>query len=359
MLLLAGGEGRISNSMHIVLVDDSVPFDGATPANSPLGGAEKAFVHLASALARRGHQVSAVNRCLVAEEIDGVSWLPWDAPRPSYADILIAYRKPELLESLEVASHRILWVGGHAAQRLDEPAAHGLLMRFFPILAFVGDEQVGGWRSPKDMVARIVSPAVGDVYRTAAPMEPADPPRAIATTHPAHLRQLVRLWQSRIHPACEQAELVLYSALLAKGARGEEISEKYRPILEEVQSAEADGIRIAAPLPDEGMVEAFRKARVHLYPGAAHEMLCSSLMESQAVGVPAVAFDAGGVRDRIENGQTGYVVPDEEAFANLAVRFLSDEDWFWNVSRDALTYQRRRGWDDVALEFEALWRLRG
>ncbi len=359
------------NTMRIVLIDDSVPFDGATPTLRPLGGAERAFVYLAAALARRGHQVSAINRCDEAAVIDGVSWQPWAAERPDYADVLIAYRKAELLNGVTVASHRILWTT-EAAHHLDDPPAAGWVQRFFPILAFVGEAQVGHWRAPKGMIARIVPPAPGPLSCAGAAVMPDEPPRAVVTSHPARLGGLIRLWQTKIRPACPAAELVLYSALLSKGAHGKDgqgkdgqgdaVPADIRPVLDEVLdevlAAEADGVRIAAPLADDGMVEAFRTARVHLYPANAREMMCLSLMESQAVGIPAVAFDAGGARDRIENGQTGYVVPDEDAFASLAVRFLTDEDMFWNASHEAAASQRRRSWDDVALEFEALWRLR-
>lgn len=343
-------------AMHIVLVDDSIAFDGMTPGTRPLGGAEKAFVHLATALSRRGHHVTAVNRCREACEIDGVMWAPWEGERPSHADVLIAYRRPELLTEIEIAPRRVLWMLD-PAQKLEVPPAHDLLMRFLPSLAFVSSRQVEGWGSPRGIVARIIAPAVASVYLSAEALNPGDPPQAVVTAHPQQLQRLVSLWRSSIAPSCPNAELVVYSALMARAARGVAIDETYRPIFEKLQQAESDGVRIAAPLADDGMVEAYRHARVHLYPGSGHEMLCSTLMESQAVGIPAVAFDRGAVAERIENGQTGYVVPDEEAFCNLAVRFLSDEDLFWTTSQDTVTYQRRRCWDDVALEFEALWRL--
>lgn len=49
--------------MHIVFVDDSLPFDGHIPASQPPGGAEKAFASLPGALAPRGHHVQVFNRC--------------------------------------------------------------------------------------------------------------------------------------------------------------------------------------------------------------------------------------------------------------------------------------------------------
>lgn len=58
-------------SMHITLVDDSIPFDGFTASARALGGAEKAFACLPGALARRGHMVAVFNRCRWSMFIEG------------------------------------------------------------------------------------------------------------------------------------------------------------------------------------------------------------------------------------------------------------------------------------------------
>ncbi len=84
--------------MDVLLIDDSVPFDGYTPASQPLGGIEKNFASLPSALARAGHDVRVLNRCTFAVTAENVQWLPWIGPHPTDCDVLIAYRKPALLD---------------------------------------------------------------------------------------------------------------------------------------------------------------------------------------------------------------------------------------------------------------------
>jgi glycosyltransferase involved in cell wall biosynthesis len=103
------------------------------------------------------------------------------------------------------------------------------------------------------------------------------------------------------------------------------------------------------------MAELYRSARVHLYPGHPDDMVCWTLMESQACGLPAVARPLGAVRERLLDGQTGQVVPDDEAFANVAIRLLSDDDMFWSMNRDVRLLQRDRSWDVVAAEFDTLF----
>src|SRR6516165_6680572 len=57
---------------RVVMADDGIAFDGAMAETAPLGGAETAFVALAEALAVRGHQVEARNRCSTAVVYKGV-----------------------------------------------------------------------------------------------------------------------------------------------------------------------------------------------------------------------------------------------------------------------------------------------
>jgi glycosyltransferase involved in cell wall biosynthesis len=74
------------------------------------------------------------------------------------------------------------------------------------------------------------------------------------------------------------------------------------------------------------------------------------------MGVPAVVCDVAAMRERVVDRETGFVVPpgDGAAFASAAVRLLTD-DAIWREQRDAaLRYNRVRGWDDVAADFEEL-----
>ena len=86
--------------MRITMFDDSISFNGETPNVRAIGGAEKAFVHLGLALADRGHDVTVFNRCEETANIGRVQWLPWETTRPPETDVLIAFRKPQLLDEM-------------------------------------------------------------------------------------------------------------------------------------------------------------------------------------------------------------------------------------------------------------------
>jgi len=343
--------------MNIIFVDDSVPFDGFSPNSQPLGPAEKAFAHLPVALAKRGHAVRVFNRCAFPVIVHGAGWHPLErAGNPERTDILVAYRKASLLGFVERAEKRFLWLAGPAGY-LEKPKTRALLDSYKPMLILHGlEHQATMPASAMTLRTGLVPLGVSDAFVRAEAMAPANPPRAVVTTHPLMgLDWLLELWESRIHPEVPWGELHIFSASLDRGINGADLPEQYAPILERCRALEKHGVVIRRPLPDPDMAEVYRTSRVHLYPGQADEVYCGTLAESQAVGLPAVARPLGATLERIENGRTGFLAPDDEAFANLAVRLLEDDETFESLSRNARAQQRKWTWDKVAAEFENIF----
>ncbi len=336
--------------MRIVMMDDSLPFDGYTPGSQPLGGAEKAFASLPGALVRRDHDVQVFNRCRFAMSIEGAAWNNLESRPPLQADALVAFRRPALLRSVRQAARRVLWLT-QPPRRLDHPEHRAVLKELRPTLVFQSQVQVGAWRSTLDLPVRVIAPGVRYEYLSDEAMAPKGPPHAVVTTHPGHgLDWLLRLWVERVHPACPEAELHVFSAVLDRGQVGGEVPEALKPVLASALEARRKGVVIRRPEGDEGMARAYRAARVHLYPGHPDDMACATLMETQATGLPAVVRPLGAAPERVVNGETGFVVPDDEAFANLTVQYLTDDAMFWNASRTGREKQRR-SWDDAAAEW--------
>jgi len=76
--------------------------------------------------------------------------------------------------------------------------------------------------------------------------------------------------------------------------------------------------------------------------------------EAQATGVLAVVQNYGSVVERVIDGETGYVAEDDGAFAEAAIRLLSDDQLWIRQHRKALEKQRSWRWRDAAAAFESL-----
>jgi len=344
--------------MLVTLVDDSIPFNGMSPAYQALGGAEKAFATLPAALARQGHVVRAINRSPNSLSFENVSWIHWDGRKPPITEILIAFRKPSLLDFVRSTRARILWVTGPPAY-LHREATVRMLDRMEARLVFLGPTHLklftdGGETSLRH---RSIAPGVRQEFRDADPMEPADPPIAIVTTHPKHdLTWLVDLWSNEIRPKVPGAELHVYSAALKQAETGITVPDDLKEIYGKVLAAKDKGVVIMAPSGDKDMVRAYRGARVHLYPGSEKEMYCATLAETQAVGVPAVARPLGAVKERILEDQSGFLAEDDGSFVEHAIKMLSDDEAFKKASTVARRQGSSRSWDTAAGEFESLFR---
>ncbi len=344
--------------MRITMIDDGIAFDGSAPDARPLGGAEKAFARLAAAFRARGHEVSAFTRADSQMLIEGVSWMPWDAPRPPETDVLLAFRKPTLLGEVAEAAHRCLWLWDHPANLAGE-AERAALARHRPTLVFTGETHSRALKTDI-LPAQTIVPGVADIYRI-APVVEAPAQVAVVTTHPLHgLQRILRLWRDRIHPARPNAELHVYSAVLRRALNAGAADEPLREVYDEIVAARGDKMTVQRPLPDPEMADVYAHARVHLYPVNAREMYASTLAESQAAGLPALVRATGGASaqllERVKNGMTGYFAPDDDAFVNLTVALLDpDGAVYRNLAREARSLQRTRGWNDAAIEFESLW----
>ena len=113
-------------------------------------------------------------------------------------------------------------------------------------------------------------------------------------------------------------------------------------------------------MPDNFMANVYGNAKLHLYPAIESEMYGNTLAESQASGLPALIKknygNVGAVAERVCNGQSGYIAPDDLAFVNLAIEILAENSGtYWSLHKDALTLQSQRSWQVTASEFEALW----
>lgn len=365
--------------MRYVFIDDSsLQYDGYTNLRRAIGGAEKAVAGLAAALSERGHEVNVINRVTYAHMADGAYWTPFgDALAPKAADVVIAMRKPSLLGHLRNAKHRLLWVTG-APDYLEAEANAPLWESFSPGLLFLSTLQRGAYGGK--LKSLVLPPGVRSAYFEPPQLPPPEPdeethnpymfeqrkameaamnagpppPTAIVTSHPLHgLAWLLEAWTARIHPALPQARLSIFSAGLSKAMRGEEVPEALAAVFAQVKVAEGLNVAVADPISDDGMAAVYRTARVHLYPGHAHDYACWTLGESQAAGLPAVARPLGGAQERIANGQTGYVVPDMDAFVNVALQILGDDGVYASLHEEASQVTRRRPWATAAEELDA------
>lgn len=342
--------------MDIAILDQGPTYDADTPARRPTGGTARAVIGLASALAARGHSVSVAVPEVATARIRGVRFI--DIGALPKADLVCAIADPRLFARASAARQYALIVTAHP-EYLKEPAHMAALKRYRPALCAVHETQARLMEA-SDALAALdlpvvhLPPGADPAFMGVAHPEKAMPV-AVSTAHPARgLADLIGLWRERIRPQVPDAELHVYSRLLPKRLAGSAPSpeDPLAAAVAAVRGAEADGITVQAPLEPADVTGAFAAARLFVYPGDDQDFACFGLADSQVAGLPAVAFDRGGVRGLVADGETGMIAPDADAFVNLTVAFLNDAALAGRMGTAAAG--RRQGWLAAAEIFERL-----
>lgn len=82
-----------------------------------------------------------------------------------------------------------------------------------------------------------------------------------------------------------------------------------------------------------------------------------TIIEANAAGVPAVAFDVPGLRDSIVDGETGWLIPPDRALSDgldVALRVLQDEQSSAVWAERCRAWARRFSWDSTADRLAAI-----
>jgi glycosyltransferase involved in cell wall biosynthesis len=108
-------------------------------------------------------------------------------------------------------------------------------------------------------------------------------------------------------------------------------------------------VRFIGELDRASIVDEFRQAHVLANPSVS-ESFGMSLVEAMASGVPVVATRVGGMRNVVQDGETGLLVPaaNPQELSDALLRVLSDEFLRRTLIEQARVSVRRFSWDAVA-----------
>ncbi len=340
---------------RIVLADDGIEFDGRTPEQGPLGGAETSLVFLMEELAARGHEVSVHNNCAGPLVHKGVRWVPLKDGMPDKADLFIANRGDKVLPLMPQAGRTVFWTHNPATYMVKWRYL-SKLWKYADAIVFIGDyhaETYPGWCPVRNRV--VIPYGLPDAFCAAEPASSPPGPRAVFTSNPLRgLDWLLDRWALDIQPQVPGAELHLFTGAAVYGVAGDRKADPMAKVLDKAKGLAEKGVRLQGPVPKQRLIEEFRQARCMLYRGDINETFCMSVAEAQCMGLPTVVTDLGSMKERVIDGETGFVARDDASFAASAVRLLTD-DALWSAQQAAaLEKQRSWRWPEAAAAWERL-----
>ncbi|PPR10601.1 MAG: hypothetical protein CFH41_01590 [Alphaproteobacteria bacterium MarineAlpha11_Bin1] len=337
------------------MADDGIKFDGYTLSRGPLGGAETAFISLAEALAKRGHDVTVHNRCEASMKCNGVSWEPLDNILPDSADLYIANRGDRLIPLVPNARSRAFWIH-NPAQYLNKWRYWRKLARWKPTVVFSSHFHATTMATWMPVGGRLTIPyGISDAFMKVVPQSDPPPPNVAFTSSPLRsLDWLLDLWGAHIRPKVPGAELHVFSSPKTYGAHGDARAGEMNAVIDRAARMVDQGVFVRHPLTKADLADTLSGFRAMFYRGDPGETYCLAVGEAQAVGIPAVVQDIGCVAERVINGETGFVAVDDFDFVRRGCDILTDDNLWSNLQKRTLDLQRRWTWDDAAAGFEKL-----
>jgi len=171
-------------------------------------------------------------------------------------------------------------------------------------------------------------------------------------------------------PEKEKEPTVIYLGRLKRAKRPDLVIKAFKIVKEKTPNAKLwvvgdgylrkdlekiapDGVKFFGHISEEEKIKLLSKAWVMVNPSI-REGWGINVIEANACGTLAVAYDIPGLRDSIINEKTGLLVKengDVEKLAEAIIRVLEDEKLRRTLNVNALEYSKNFSWDKTAQEF--------
>ena len=341
------------------------PFSGDSLARGESqGGSETAFIQMAQALARRGHEVWAFNNC----------------PRPGRHGEVAYHHFPEALDVLAREKFDIFVVSRYAAffnlpltaglkvlwnhDTLDKPRElkliHDEIDLFLVLSRFHRDNFLTRLPLLDDRLV-VTRNGLDLDYMDRAAAGPQDSGRLIYASRPERgLKLLLEDIWPRLHQWNPGLRLQVCGYQLPEGPPPH-LAELYQEV--DRLLATTPGVINLGPLGKADYYRHLSQSALMLYPSVFPEISCLAVLEAQALGVPPLTSNAFALAESVpapelkvggRPGSPEYI----QAYVERALDLMSRPLELARLGREARGLVRaRHAWDQVAAEWERLFDL--
>ena len=341
--------------MRILMLYASDLFDSDLEEKS-IAGTQTAFIELSRAFEKLGNTVNVYTDSLRVLETERRTWKQLSQVDVNIDyDLMIVNVSPYLFENFKHIKTRkkILWIHNDAKYLLYWHRLKHLL-KFLPVVVFSGKYHkstlpffipTGGRRIIPYGLSSVVfeieeikyTPIDKKVYFTSNPLR--------------SLRWLVDIWINYIHPAEPTASLHIFSNWKTYGAWGSSVKNRMKVELDYAESFKEYNIILRDVLPKKELFQELKTGRAMFYRGDKAETFCLAVAEAQALGLPAIVCDLGSMKERVEDGVTGFVAKNDNVFIETALNILRDDNLFNSMSNSSIDKYKVINWEMAANKF--------
>ena len=321
-----------------------------------IAGTQTAFIELSRAFEKTGNIVNIYTDTLKILKTKSRTWNQMSQVDATVDyDLMIVNVSPYLFERFNHIKTRkkILWIHNEAKYLLYWNRLK-YLIKYLPIVIFSGKYHkstlpffipTGGRKIiPFGLNQAAIQSTIVDVQERNQ--------KVYFTSNPLRsLRWIVDLWVNRIHPKVPTAELHIFADWKTYGAWGLSVKKRMQVEIDYAAMFASCNIFIREVIPKSLLFKEMRHGRAIFYRGDRAETFCLAVAEAQALGLPAVVCDLGSMRERVDNGVTGFVVKNEVDFEAAAVCVLQDDILFEKLSMASTQKYVQMNWSTAASQF--------
>jgi glycosyltransferase involved in cell wall biosynthesis len=163
-------------------------------------------------------------------------------------------------------------------------------------------------------------------------------------------------------PEREDRLTIVYLGRLKKTKRPEDAIKAFMLIQKEIPDAELmvigdgplsselrtkyfniKGVKFSGYLDDKRKYEALKKAHFLLVPSI-REGWGQVVIQANAVGTPAIGYNVNGLRDSIQDRETGFLVADHREMASKVIEVCNDINFYNQVCENAVNWAKGFSW---------------
>lgn len=307
-----------------------------------VSGTQAGTMLLAEALTRRGHEVSIFNKRATPVEVNGVLYRPQEEVASVAPSTIAVSNNSVSVLGQAPTPHRVVW--GRLEIRLARLRKKRDLL---PVLRLRPHLVVpSGYSARRTQFIipfrsrQIIEHGIDNAFLQFEPSSEPPAPIAIFASQPARGLDLVlKAWVEQIHPQLPQVRLHLY---LPKD------DQHPGSLLDMAEK----GVEVKGSVSKQELAQAFRNARVMIYPGHKEETFCNAAAEAVATGLPLVTMGIGALAERVRHGVDGFVAPTVQGMGEDALRVLTDDALWRRLHPAGIEVSRARSWDIRAEQWE-------
>ena len=324
---------------NIIFLDNSnIEFSGNDLHTTRVRGTESSMILLSEELVKKGYKITVVNAIKNSTTVNGVNYTNKSALNlDDVFDVAIASSNANLFNGIN-AKKKIVW--SNSVQPFEKFLRKRQLIPFIkhkPKVVTMCNYQYN-LRSfitsfyGKDMISLTVDPKF---YKETIDINYIPPKKAIYNIRSnRNLNWLLDIWINKIYPKDNSVELHITPDLV-----------------EYTDTLKKSNIKLRSFGTRNELIEELKNTRVFTYIGHKSDIWTLTVEEARQLCVPVVTYGIGSINDRVDNGNSGYIVKNDDEFASKVLNIMNDDKLYLELKKKMFKDRGQLNWTSIAVEW--------